>query len=217
MTPFRASSYAFQGGDSGGCDMQYHKIPYSLVLIILVLTAQGQVLSSKIARFPSEKKRDLALEVAILNAFDDDEVLKQEIIPDKERQTRYYYNHVDLNGDSKLETLTYLVNPRVCGTGGCLLLVFTKPNGKYKLVSEIVPVRPPIIVSEYKTNGWKNLYGFVAGGGITKGYFSQLLFDGKSYPESPFEPSSNQQNQPLTGVAYIADDLSKFRGISLIP
>jgi hypothetical protein len=197
--------------------MRYNKKLCAIALIISALTAHGQVLNSKIARYSSETKRDLALEEAILNTFNDDDELKKEIMSDNEHQTRYYYNHVDLNGDSTLETLTYLVSPRVCGTGGCLLLVFTKHNGKYKLVSEIAPVRPPIIVSEDKTNLWKVLYGFVAGGGVTKGYFSPLKFDGKSYPESPFGPSSNKPKQPLTGVAYIADDLLKFRGISLIP
>jgi hypothetical protein len=197
--------------------MRYHKNLYVIILIILALTAQGQVLNSEITRYPSEKKRDMALEEAILNTFNDDDELKKEIISEKEHQTRYYYNRVDLNGDSRPETITYLVGPRVCGTGGCLLLVFTKANGKYKLVSEIVLVRPPIIVSEDKTNGWKDLYGFVAGGGIIKGYFSPLKFDGKSYPESPFDRSSTKPKQPSNGVAYIADDLLKFRGISLIP
>jgi hypothetical protein len=33
--------------------------------------------------------------------------------------------------------------------------------------------------------GWRNLAVFVAGGGIMPGYFAELQFDGKSYPENP--------------------------------
>jgi hypothetical protein len=198
----------------------YHKHFYAVSLTIVVvitsmLVTRGQVISRDLPKHLSETQRDAGLETAMINTLDEE--IKKDIISDSENQTRYYYNHVDLNGDNKPETIAYLISPKVCGTGGCLLFVFTEHNGKYELVSEIAPIRPPIIVSDYKTNGWEDLYGFVVGGGITKGYFSQLKFDGKSYPESPFVPSSDKIRQPLTGAAYIADDLLKFRGIRLIP
>lgn len=104
-------------------------------------------------------------------------------------EIHYSSADVDLNGDGRQEAVVYVLGPRICGTGGCPMLVFSRDKkGGFRLVSYTELTRPPIRVARSRTHGWKDLIVFVAGGGILEGYDMLLPFDGKSYPESPFLP-----------------------------
>ncbi|WLR54542.1 hypothetical protein LC048_19260 [Mesobacillus subterraneus] len=144
---------------------------------------------------------------ALEDAFSKEFALKR-----GEDEVRYYYNEIDLNGDGVPETFVYLTGPVVCGTGGCGGLVVERANGSYKVRSRFSLVRTPVFVSDSKTNGWKDLIMFVAGGGIEPGY-RILRFDGKTYPLNPsIQPEVIEQSN-IKGIGLINDDKMKNSGI----
>jgi hypothetical protein len=158
-------------------------------------------------RVKSERVRDEKLEEAIRRSFPEyPKMLEGEI--------DYYYNRVDLDGDGKPEVLVFLFGPQVCGTGGCDALVFKSAKGGYRVVGDIALARNPIIVSEHKTHGWRDLIMFIAGGGVRPGYYSVVPFNGKQYPENPSgEPLSFRQR----GTAYLVGSPVIGSGIVLVP
>jgi hypothetical protein len=115
---------------------------------------------------------------------------------------RYFIKWFDLDGDGTPEAVVHVVGPAVCGTGGCDTLVFAKRDDAYKLISTISVTRPPVIASTRRTNGWRNLIVFVAGGGNTRGYYAELKFDGSLYPDSP--PATKLRGKPR-GTVLIKD------------
>jgi hypothetical protein len=152
-----------------------------------------------------ETKRDTKLDTAIRVAERDN--------PHKE--LHYYFNRVDLKGDGKLEVLVFVFGPGQCGTGGCEAYVFEPDGDRYRLVTDIALARNPIIVSEAKTHGWKDLIMFVAGGGVLPGYYAVLHFDGTTYPSNPaYEPAEPLKDR-VEGAAYVVGDVRYNGGFVL--
>ncbi len=158
----------------------------------------------------SETTRDAQLERAIRRA-----VSRSDSAPAGESEGRYFYNLVDLNGDGRPEALVYLLGQQFCGTGGCNLLVFQPGSDGYRLLAEISPVNNPIIVSRQRTRGWNDLILYVAGGGITRGYYVRLSFSGRRYPANPTVLPALRRGTRITGAAYIADEVSPDVGLPL--
>lgn len=158
----------------------------------------------------AEKTPDAALEKAILQTIPD-------YNPESpEREVRYFYNRVDLNADGKPEVIVFLLGSYICGTGGCDTLIFQTEGDGYRLVSDIPLSRSPILVSPNRTHGWNDLIMYVVGGGITRGYYVKLQFDGRTYPDNPTVLPKMKPGATLSGKAYIADeDLSPGTGIAL--
>lgn len=169
------------------------------------LTSHRGIDFSKIKYMPSETKRDIQLEKAIVKAFD----LSQD-----ENNIRYYYNKVDLNDDGKAEIFVYIVGSYVCGTGGCSAAILKNVDEEYILLSKFSLVNNPVIISNKKTNGYKNIIMQVYGGGIER-FFAQLKYDGTTYPSNPSIQPKIKQGTKLDGIAIIADDITKNHGIEL--
>ena len=75
---------------------------------------------------------------------------------------RYTWSRVDLNGDGRSELIAQVVGPMFCGTGGCPLLIFREPSpGKLQLVTQMSLFKDPLIVTQRRYNGWKNLMDFL--------------------------------------------------------
>jgi len=160
---------------------------------------------SSVKSINSETKRDLNLEEAIKKEFD----LNEEV-----KNIRYYYNKIDLNGDGIPEVFVYLVGPYVCGTGGCSGVIFKQENGEYKVLSRFSLVRNPVIISNTKTKGYRDIIMYVAGGGI-ENFYALVKYDGTTYPSNPSIEPKVKPGTKVDGVAIIADDISKNPGISL--
>jgi hypothetical protein len=90
--------------------------------------------------------------------------------PDSRQQSRYIYNEVDLNDDGTPEVLVGLVGLFFCGTSGCTVAILSATDSGYVTHSDISSVHLPIIVSETKTHGWRDLILWVAGGGAEPGF-----------------------------------------------
>ena len=166
---------------------------------------QDEIDLSGIKYICSETKRDQRLEKALKEEFN---------LEEERNQVRYYYNKVDLNDDGINEVFAYPVGPPVCGTGGCSAAIFKRENGEYKLLSRFSLVNNPIIISNNKTNGYRDIIMYVTGGGI-ESFFAELKYNGTSYPGNPSVQPEVKPGTKVSGIAIIADDISKNPGIPL--
>ncbi|QHE50745.1 hypothetical protein [Pontibacillus sp. HMF3514] len=160
---------------------------------------QNKLDLSKVEYMNSETLPDSKLEQAFSKAYD---------LEKGKDQITYYYNRIDLNDDQVPETFVFLVGPYVCGTGGCSGLIFTQD---YDLISKFSLVRNPVIIRKKKTNGWKNIVMYVAGGGMEPRY-KELKFNGNAYPLNPsIQP--DVQDKQIEGIGIINDELGGNSGI----
>jgi hypothetical protein len=92
---------------------------------------------------------------------------------------------IDLNGDAHQDALVLLQNPMYfCGTGGCTMLVFKGTQSGFEFVSRSTLIRGPVLVSDTKTHGWRDLIVEVSGGGIAPKQVA-LKYTGSKYPMNP--------------------------------
>lgn len=159
----------------------------------------------------SHMEADHNLEMAILSASPD---YTQTIvdIQGSAGKARYVYDRVDLNDDGLDEVFVYLMGSFFCGTGGCDLLLFTDTKNGYSLINEFSTVRIPVIVSNEKTNGWKNITWLKSGGGVKSSYL-QHTFNGKHYVESKSLPGDTAP----VGQNYLSGNITFDKGIPLDP
>ena len=121
----------------------------------------------------------------------------REMYSEDEGDARYFLKWFDLNGDGTPEAIVHVVGPHVCGTGGCDTHIFARHGSGYRLVSTIGLSRPLVIASPRRAHGWRNLIVFVAGGGILPGYYAELRFDGRAYPDNPtVKPAKRVGSKP---------------------
>ena len=149
-----------------------------LALLILISIASVNVYA--------QTKSDSALETQLRQMYSHDE-----------GEIRYFLKWFDLDGDGTPEAIVHVVGPSLCGTGGCDTHIFAKRGANYKLISTIGLTRPLIVASAVRSHGWRNLIVFVAGGGIQPGYYAELLFNGKTYPDNPtVKPAKRIRGKP---------------------
>jgi len=107
---------------------------------------------------------------------------------------------IDLNGDGHQDALVLLQNPMYyCGTGGCTMLVFKGTKSGFEFVSRSTLIRSPVLVSDTKTHGWRDLLVEVSGGGATPKKVA-LKFTGGKYPLNPSTQPPLPKNQPFKGT-----------------
>jgi len=106
---------------------------------------------------------------------------------------------IDLNGDGHPDALVLLENPYWCGTGGCTLLVFKGTETGFEFVSRSSLIRSPVLVSETKSHGWRDLIVEVSGGGMAPKRVA-LKFTGSKYPLNPSTLPALPQDQAGKGT-----------------
>jgi hypothetical protein len=165
-----------------------------------------------VRRVRPEAARDARLEAAIYHELYAGGVVTG--LPE-----RYLYNRVDLDGDGRPEVLAYVHGTSSCGSAGCLLLVYQRAGGGYELVSRINGAENPVFVSEWRTNGWRDLIAPVRWGEVegrtVRDYHAVLAFDGGSYPEQFPGAEPLGAAARVRGVAYFAGELSERSGFAL--
>lgn len=109
---------------------------------------------------------------------------------------------VDLNGDLLDDALVLLTGPWWCGSGGCTLLVLAGERDGMRLVSRITLVRGPLVASDSRTAGWRDLIVEVAGGGARPGRVA-LRFDGTRYPSNPTLQERLDPEMPVEGQVLL--------------
>ena len=107
---------------------------------------------------------------------------------------------IDLNGDGIQDALVLMENPMYfCGTGGCTMLVFKGTKSGFEFVSRSSLIRSPVLVSDAKTHGWRDLLVEVSGGGATPKKVA-LKFTGSKYPLNPSTQPPLPKKQPFKGT-----------------
>jgi len=119
------------------------KFPLPIVLAValvlqITVPALAQSNGVRLERLPAARgirrgriryvRSQTAQDRAVENALRRSEELRG-VFSDSNDSPRYFYNTVDLSGDGVPELLVYLFGRSVCGTGGCMLLVF-RPTGR---------------------------------------------------------------------------------------
>lgn len=102
----------------------------------------------------------------------------------EDRAARHVSAFADLNGDGRAEAFVYIFGPRNCGSGGCHRSILTRRGGSWQVVTQTSITWRPIRLLATRSNGWRDVGVFVAGGGILPGYEAVLSFDGRTYPEN---------------------------------
>jgi hypothetical protein len=75
----------------------------------------------------------------------------------------------DLNNDGKDEAVVYLVDPMLCGSGGCNTYVLAQTTPEtWRVVSDITVSRLPIYRLAPGKDGWVELGVTVSGGGLAR-------------------------------------------------
>ncbi|WP_226578165.1 hypothetical protein [Halobacillus litoralis] len=174
--------------------MKYFLVILSCLVVFLFPQSGSSQTLKDVTYMTSETEKNQQIEEIFSRVFQ----LKK-----GEDTIRYWYNKVDLNEDGVPEVFVYLSGPMVCGTGGCSAILLEKKDNRYQVKTKFSLVRSPVIVSNEKTNGWKNLVMYVAGGGM-KGAYKQLTYQDGTYPSNPsVQPDIKQEN--IKGTAIISD------------
>lgn len=157
--------------------------------------------NERIAAVLSEKERNPQLE----------EVLKEKYNLNQEaaKKIRYYYNYVDLDEDGVNEIIAEVV-----GVGSKSneedednVVIYKDINGALKEVDDFKLRTNPIIISDEKTNGWRNIIIESSDGGSEKKY-AVLKYDGDDYSDVN-ESEIIGGIKDISGVAIISNDISK--------
>lgn len=97
--------------------------------------------------------------------------------------TRFEYVRVDLNEDGRRDALVMMKLPYSfwCKETGCRTVVFRADNTKFEVMSELTLVRGPILISETRTNDWKDII-IREDGRLSDARHVLMQHNGASYP-----------------------------------
>lgn len=127
-------------------------------------------------------------------------------IPEEDwKNTRYYYNYVDLNEDGKDEIFVMVTGPYTSGTGGSMALYLTGEKGNLTVAQKFTVVNEPVIISNEVENGYHVLvipYNYLG-----KQIYSVLKYQNGAYPNTP-NGQEIENLDGITGTAIIANDRS---------
>lgn len=128
-------------------------------------------------------------------------------------KTRYYYNYVDLNDDGTDEVIAELVGDTVSNSAGNLVCIVNQDmdddnedDDGFDIVQKFNCFANPIIISDHKTKGWKDII-IMEQDNSDKTVYRKLVYDGTKYTDiSDAETMSNIDD--ITGVAILCNDIA---------
>lgn len=165
--------------------------------------------NEKIASVLSENDENPDLEEALREKYDLDK--------NSSKQTRYYYNYVDLDGDGVNEIFAEVVGRYTNGNGVDNAIIYKEHNGILKEVDDFMLINNPVIISEEKTNGWNDIIIDISENTLEKKYVV-LKYDGEDYSDVD-ESETIESIMNVNGIAIIsndmANDLEAGRGLYL--
>ena len=156
-------------------------------------------LSSNIENEYSEREKNTDIEKLIIDTF--------EITDDVKKDTKYYYNYVDLNNDGSDEIIAFVVGPSTTGSGGSSVLIAEKQNDSWNLKQTLNLINQPIIISDNLENGMKEI--IVSNADLEEGNapYVKLKYTADGY-QSVNEGEAISSLDDINGVQIISDDLA---------
>lgn len=101
--------------------------------------------------------------------------------------SQYQFTRIDLDGDTRREGLVLMQSPHQswCMEYGCTMFIFKAHDEGFSYLSEVSPVRGPLVVMNTKSNGWRDIAAYVSGRSGWDAKNVMLKFDGAAYPPQP--------------------------------
>ncbi|MEO7563844.1 MAG: hypothetical protein ABIR63_06525 [Sphingomicrobium sp.] len=98
---------------------------------------------------------------------------------------RWLMNRIDLNGDGTDEAVAYLLDPKLCGTGGCSLFVLTdRGSNAWEVTDVIGPAQLPVYQLPKGADGWTML-GVSVGGSAAVRQVMGVAHEAEGYADNP--------------------------------
>ena len=160
--------------------------------IPMVVLPEG-IKGVKAENVPNEELRDL-----IANGM--------EIPEDFLETTHYFYNYVDLDDDGVNEIFAIVSGPYTSGTGGSSAIWVSNQAGKLHIIQDFTLCNSPVIISETKENGFRQL--IIPYYGNDKSQYSVLSYQDGEYVNVP-DGAIIDNLDGITGKAIIANDFVK--------
>lgn len=121
------------------------------------------------------------------------------------RQTRYYYDRIDLNSDGVDEIFAILVGPKTTGTAGSMGSLILETDGVLEVEKDFSQLYMPIVVSTNTQDGWHDLILCVGAADGTEHYVVLTHSDG-SYA---IGGQVLDYLEGIDGTAYLCNDLNE--------
>ena len=153
----------------------------------------------------AETAKNTNLEAAIKNGIN--------LSENQWKETKYYYNYVDLNGDGTDEVFVELVGPYTSVDTGNIGFIFKQDNNNFSQIKKFDSLFNPIIISNETTNGWKDIIVPKTAFGTETDY-AILKFDGNSYSDIN-NSETIETISDISGVAIISNDMTKDLDIGI--
>ena len=131
-----------------------------------------------------------------------------EITDDIKKDTKYYYNYVDLNNDGSAELIAYVIGPSTTGTGGSSVLIAEKQNNSWNVKQTLNLINQPIIISDNLENGMKEIIVSNYDSEDGKEPYIKLKYTADGY-QSVNEGEFISNLDDIKGVQIISDDLAE--------
>ena len=113
---------------------------------------------------------------------------------DDDGATRYSCAFVDLNGGGRPEAIVYLEGRWWCGSGGCPMLVLSRNESSWRVITKTTITRPPYQSLNERVSRLARYQRVGPGRWYSARLRSAAWFNGETYPSNPSVPPA----QPLT-------------------
>ncbi len=157
-------------------------------------------LSINIENEYSEREKNTDIEKLIMDTF--------EITDGIKKDTKYYYNYVDLNNDGSAELIAYVIGPSTTGTGGSSILIAEKQDDNWNVKQTLNLINQPIIISDNLENGMKEIIVSNYDSEDGKEPYIKLKYTADGY-QSVNEGEFISNLDDIKGVQIISDDLAE--------
>lgn len=128
-------------------------------------------------------------------------------IPEEERkETRYYYNYIDLNEDGTDEIVAVTIGDTISDTRGDVALILRPgENGQFEVLGAFSEIHTPVMISDDLENDWHKIIFPIYGGGQESGFISAVYTEGMGYELD--EESFVREEPKVSGERILSDNL----------
>ncbi len=128
-------------------------------------------------------------------------------IPEEEcKETRYYYNYIDLNEDGTDEIVAVTIGDTISDTRGDVALILRPgENGQFEVLGAFSEIHTPVMISDDQENDWHKIIFPIYGGGQESGFISAVYTEGMGYELD--EESFVREEPKVSGERILSDNL----------